>query len=77
MSFSCRFHGEYGKLRTDDLTIMAVHALASFLHKRGVIAFFVEIIRQFKNVPGAELDAIAASFTAIIEDMNLPLGYFD
>jgi len=65
-----RFYRKDGEIRADDFTIMAVDALIRFLHRRWMIALGIELGRNFKDIPGAKNDAVAAAFATVGDDVH-------
>jgi hypothetical protein len=72
-----RLNGIDGELRTDDFTVMAVHAILRSGQNRGVISFFIEPCGKGENFFGAVFDAVTASFAAFFKDMDNALRHFD
>jgi hypothetical protein len=60
-----------GKLRANDLTIMAVHTVIVLLYPRGMIALLIIFCGKLQDSSGTEFDAIAAALAPVLEDMNL------
>jgi ABC-type proline/glycine betaine transport system permease subunit len=63
-------HGVDREIRTDDLAIVAVDAVVRALRLGRVIALGVESDRKDKDILGAILDAIAAAFAAVLDDVH-------
>ncbi len=74
----CRgLQGEYGKIGADCLAVMAIYAKLGLLHRRWVIALGVKARRKLKYIPWTVLDTVPASFAAVFDNVDDPLGYED
>ena len=71
------FYGIDGEFRADYFAVVAVDAIIRFEGFRGMIAFCVETAGKRQDIPGAEFDAITASFAPVINDVDCPLCYFN
>ena len=68
--FLRHLHRVDGELGTDHSAEPAVHAFFCMDDFRGMIAFFIEPIRQCQHIVGAIFDAETAAFASIIDNKN-------
>jgi hypothetical protein len=76
-SLTVFFNGEYGEVRANRFAEATEHASAFVYYLRRVKTFDVKLLRGFQNLLWAEFDAKAASFTVILNDVNLGLRSLD
>jgi hypothetical protein len=68
---------EDGKIRTEHLAQLALHAALGVLHARRMITFDVIFLGHLQYVLGTIFHAEATSFAAIDDDVDLTVGNFD
>lgn len=69
-----KFNRKNSELRTDNFTKMTVDTLLRLRDHRWMVPLAIEMPAELQNVPGAELDTVAAPFAAIFNDGDHPPG---